>query len=108
MGSSAGESALCRDLSEKNMRERFVLAKCYTRWSKVRMDKIFYSDESNICLTHNGIQYVPKILLRGLQRNQIPESFKGSSSLRLDDDFLLRRPINKMDVIKVLDKRGIL
>ncbi len=46
MGSSAGESALCRDLSEKNMRERFALAKRYTtRWSKARIDKIFYSDE---------------------------------------------------------------
>ncbi len=68
MGSSAGESALCRrklvmqDLSEKNMQERFTLAKRYTiRWSKARMDKIFYSNESNICLTQNGIQYVPKI-----------------------------------------------
>jgi hypothetical protein len=56
MGSSARESTLCKDLSEKNMRERFALAKHYTRWSKARMDKIFYSDEINICLTQNGIQ----------------------------------------------------
>jgi hypothetical protein len=30
--------------------ERFRLARRYRRWSKKRMNKIFYSDESNICL----------------------------------------------------------
>lgn len=49
-----------QDISESNREQRFWLAKRYQRWSKPRLQKIFYSDESNICLTQNGIQRVRK------------------------------------------------
>jgi hypothetical protein len=39
-----------QDLTDDHKEERFRLAKRYRRWSKERMNKIFYSDESNICL----------------------------------------------------------
>jgi hypothetical protein len=39
-----------QDLTDDHKQERFRLAKRYRRWSKERMNKIFYSDESNICL----------------------------------------------------------
>ena len=41
---------IMQDLTEKNKDERYRLARRYRRWSKERMKKIFYSDESNICL----------------------------------------------------------
>ena len=49
-----------QDITEENKEIRFQLAKRYCRWSKAEMDKIFYSDESNICLQQNGIQFVRK------------------------------------------------
>ncbi len=39
-----------QDLNDDHKEERFHLAKRYLRWSKERMNTIFYSDESNICL----------------------------------------------------------
>jgi hypothetical protein len=39
-----------QDLDDYHKEERFRLARHYIRWSKERMNKIFYSDESNICL----------------------------------------------------------
>jgi hypothetical protein len=49
-----------QDITEDNREERFRLSKRYRRWSRARMNKIFYSDESNICLQQNGIQMVRK------------------------------------------------
>jgi hypothetical protein len=39
-----------QDLTDYNKEERFCLAKRFRRWSKEKMNKNFYSDESNICL----------------------------------------------------------
>jgi hypothetical protein len=37
-------------LKDDHKEERFRLAKRYQKWSKERMNKIFYLYESNICL----------------------------------------------------------
>ncbi len=39
-----------QDLDDDHKEERFRLARRYRRSSKERMNKIFYTDESNICL----------------------------------------------------------
>jgi hypothetical protein len=44
-----------QDLTESNKVERFRLAKLYCRWSHANLKKIFYSDESKICLKQDGI-----------------------------------------------------
>ena len=49
-----------QDITEANREERFRLSKRYRRWSKKRLDNIFYTVESNICLTQNGVQRVRK------------------------------------------------
>jgi hypothetical protein len=49
-----------QDITEDNHEDRFRLSKRYRRWSKNRLDRIFYTDESNICLTQNGVQRVRK------------------------------------------------
>ncbi len=41
---------ITQDLTGDYKEERFRLAKRYRRWSKERMNKNFYSDESHICL----------------------------------------------------------
>jgi hypothetical protein len=45
-------------MTEYNKAERFSLSRNYRRWSKERLQKIFYSDESHICLKQNGVQFV--------------------------------------------------
>jgi hypothetical protein len=39
-----------QDLDDDHKEERFRLARRYIRWTREKMNKIFYSDESNICL----------------------------------------------------------
>jgi hypothetical protein len=47
-------------MTEDNKADRFRLSRNYRRWSKERLQKIFYSDESHICLKQNCVQYVRK------------------------------------------------
>jgi hypothetical protein len=47
-------------MSEDNKEERFTMSRNFRRWSKPRLEKIFYSDECHICLKQNGLQYVRK------------------------------------------------
>ncbi len=49
-----------QSLTDDHKSLRLRLANQYCRWSKAHLSRIFYSDESNICLTQNGIQYVRK------------------------------------------------
>jgi hypothetical protein len=49
-----------QQMSEANQEERFMMSRNFRRWSKERLERIFYSDESHICLKQNGIQYVRK------------------------------------------------
>jgi hypothetical protein len=42
-------------MTEENKQLRFTMSRNFRRWSKERLTKIFYSDESHICLTQNGI-----------------------------------------------------
>jgi hypothetical protein len=49
-----------QQMTEDNKADRFRLSRNYRRWSKQRLQKIFYSDESHICLKQNGIQLVRK------------------------------------------------
>jgi hypothetical protein len=50
-----------QQMTEDNKADRFRLSINYQRWSKQRLhQKIFYSDESHICLKQNGIQFVRK------------------------------------------------
>ncbi len=39
-----------QDLTDDHKEERLRLARRYKRWNIERMNKILYSDESNICL----------------------------------------------------------
>lgn len=47
-------------MSDDNKAERFTLSRNFRRWSKQRLEKIFYSNESHICLKQDGIQLVRK------------------------------------------------
>jgi hypothetical protein len=47
-------------MTEDNKADRFRLSRIYRRWSKQRLQKIFYSDENHICLKQNGVQFVRK------------------------------------------------
>ncbi|KAL4473456.1 hypothetical protein ABPG72_012135 [Tetrahymena utriculariae] len=47
-------------ITEKNKEERLRIAQKYIKFNEEKMRKIFYSDESNICLSMNGIQFVRK------------------------------------------------
>ncbi|KAL4478248.1 hypothetical protein ABPG72_016560 [Tetrahymena utriculariae] len=49
-----------QSIAEKYQQKRFQLSKIYRGWSKKELNKIFYSDENNICLTNNGIHLVRK------------------------------------------------
>jgi hypothetical protein len=49
-----------QQMTEDNKANRFRLSRNYRRWSRQRLQKIFYSDESHICLEQNGIQFVRK------------------------------------------------
>jgi transposase len=49
-----------QQMTEDNKADRFSLLRNYRRWSKQRLQKIFYSDESLICLKQNGVQFVRK------------------------------------------------
>jgi hypothetical protein len=49
-----------QQMTEDNEVDRFRLSRNYRRCSKQRLQKIFYSDESLICLKQNSIQFVRK------------------------------------------------
>ncbi|KAL4469100.1 hypothetical protein ABPG72_005870 [Tetrahymena utriculariae] len=51
---------IMQEFTEKNRKERLKIAKIYVKFSQTKMRRIFYSDESNICLSLNGIQLVRK------------------------------------------------
>jgi hypothetical protein len=49
-----------QQITEDNLADRFRLSRNYWRWSRQRLQKIFYSDESHICLKQNGVQFIRK------------------------------------------------
>jgi hypothetical protein len=49
-----------QQITEDNKVDRFRLSRNYRRWSKERLQKIFYSDESHICLKKNDVQFLRK------------------------------------------------
>ncbi|KAL4480956.1 hypothetical protein ABPG72_014424 [Tetrahymena utriculariae] len=59
-GLKSRRKQVMQHITEKNKEERLRIAQKYIKFNEEKMRKIFYSDESNICLSMNGIQLVRK------------------------------------------------